>query len=51
MSISAEQATEATIFLTLYREAIEALKFCHLNIDNPQSGIQTMNSSKASQTE
>lgn len=46
MSISADQAVDAAIFLTIYRQAIHTLKYAHRNSVKLQFEITTMRSSK-----
>lgn len=42
MSISSDQATEAAIFLDIYREALNAIQLDRFNLENLQSKMLPM---------
>lgn len=51
MSISPEQAVDAAIFLTIYRQAIDSLKYQHQHLGSQPRGTGTTRLSKASPSE
>lgn len=51
MSISPEQAVDAAIFLTIYRQAIDSLKYQNPHLGNLLRGIGTTRPSKTSPIE
>lgn len=50
MSIGAEQAVEAAIFLTIYRQAVDSLKYPRSHKGNRPSGTERTRPSRASPT-